>query len=907
MRQRTSLDGRWRFWPDVGSVLDQADHLSFVSEQERTKALGEPRPALVPRPWQAQFEDLRLWSGVAWYERAFTAPPSWAGRRVRLLFGSVDYLCSAWVNGKLAGTHEGGYVPFEFDVGAALRPGGSNTVTLRVADPGPGWELPRLRFAEIPHGKQSWYGPLGGIWQSVFLEASSARIVRRVAAHGDPSARRARLWVELDGGASEGETVECRVASPDRTRVASRRTAPLHQGAEDEGVEVEVGDPELWDVDAPRLYEVETALVSPDGREIDARRDRFGFRSFEARSGDILLNGRPLYVLGALDQDYYLGSISAPPSDEVVGRQFGLAKELGLNLVRCHIKVPDPRYLGWADRLGVLVWSELPSWGTLSEDSKARARATMEGMIRRDFNHPSIVIWTIVNESWGLDVASNDEHRRWLAETFAWVKALDPTRLVVDNSPCEPNFHVISDLNDFHFYRCMPDQTEQWSAWTASWARAPESSYSPHGDARLDGGEPLVLSEFGNWGLPDVANLVDADGREPWWFDTGGERIPVDFLAEGIQQRLEDTIVRPRGVRERFHEWSLEEVFGSWAGFVNASQEHQFESLGYEIQDVRRHEEIRGYVITELTDCHWECNGLLDMARGPKSYHARFTEINSPDVVIAVPERRRYASGEHASISVFASHFSDARLDGGHVAWAVPELGLRGSTGGVSLARGTTVEVGCFGFRVPALERPLRARVEASLRDALGAEINRTDLALLLFPEEPRGAPFTEVRVEPRWDQALDDHVASGGRAVVVATQADALPQGASIHVVARAKTKWEGDWAQGMGWLRRELRSGLPLLARVDLTWEGMNPRHVVLGYAPEAARDVLAGYYVGWIHATAATIAAFRHGAGAALACTFPLLDVAADPLARALLRRLVELAAAPELAPTTSLFSP
>jgi beta-galactosidase/beta-glucuronidase len=124
----------------------------------------------------------------------------------------------------------------------------------------------------------------------------------------------------------------------------------------------------------------------------------------------LLLNGEPLYLLGALDQDYYFDGICTPPSDDLLRRQVLLARELGLNCLRCHIKIPDPRYLYWADRLGILVWAELPNWGSLTT-AAARARATFEGLVERDFNYPSIIIWTIANEGWGLDLSSNEGHR----------------------------------------------------------------------------------------------------------------------------------------------------------------------------------------------------------------------------------------------------------------------------------------------------------------------------------------------------------------------------------------------------------------------------------------------------------------------------------------------------------------
>jgi beta-galactosidase/beta-glucuronidase len=155
-RQRVaSLDGAWAFWPDLTGRLPTGPGAPFVPVDERRRALGDPRSAMVPSPWQALFDDLRSWAGTAWYEKRFDVDGVWGDRGVRLCFGAIDYFCSVWVNGREVGEHEGGYLPFALDVTDAVRTGGPNTVTVRVLDVGPGQEVGWFPFAEIPHGKQS--------------------------------------------------------------------------------------------------------------------------------------------------------------------------------------------------------------------------------------------------------------------------------------------------------------------------------------------------------------------------------------------------------------------------------------------------------------------------------------------------------------------------------------------------------------------------------------------------------------------------------------------------------------------------------------------------------------------------------------------------------------------------------
>ena len=906
MRESTSLDGAWRFWPDVAGTLSPLDRARPPAERE----LGAPRAIRVPSVWQAEFDDLRLWAGNAWYERDVDVPAAWRDRTVRLRFGAVDYWCAVWVNGVPVGSHEGGYLPFELDVTSALRAGAPNTVTVGVIDPGPAEpDAGPFPFTEIPHGKQSWYGPLGGLWQSVALEAGAPVIVRTALVHGDVARGVADVWARLAVPARGGERLSYRVESPSGVR-RELEGGLLAAGQGEQRVEIEVGKPELWELEAPRLYRL-TVTLSWDGRALDEWSDTFGFRTIEAKGGKIVLNGRAVYVLGVLDHDYWEGPIVHPASEHEAREQLARVRELGINTLRCHLKVPEPEYLYAADREGLLVWQELPNWTRGTDAARRRGLETLAGMVERDFNHPSIVVRTIVNESWGLNLDGDGEHRRWLAQSYDALKEMDPTRLAVDNSPVDArrhrirsrgkkrvpldrsdlSFHVKSDLNDDHFYAAVPDGAADWARTVSQWVDEPTASWSPHGDAERRGDEPQLVSEFGAWGLPDVKQLRGDAVRDPWWFRTGRER------AAGT--------VCPHGTLRRFREWGLGEIFGSWEGFVAESQDHQFESLKFHIEEMRRHDRIAGYVTTMLADTHWEPTGLLDGRKRPKSFHERFREVNAEDVVIGRVERRALEAGDEGVAEVLVSHWSRHELDGAHVEWTLPELGLGGELRAGRIPVGSVARLGELRFTVPPLDGALRARLALRLLDGRGREVNRNSVTLLLLGERRPPASPGDAAVAERWDDELAAHVAAGGRALVLATDREAFPAGLSLRVARRARTKWNGNWAQGITWLRPELTVGLALGPRVDLAFAGLAPEHVVRGYGAEARSDVLAALYVGWIRATVATIAAFRHGAGAAVVCTLPLGGAnASHPVAARLLDRLLALAAAPDLAPRTEL---
>ena len=209
---------------------------------------------------------------------------------------------------------------------------------------------------------------------------------------------------------------------------------------------------------------------------------------------------------------------------------------------------------------------------------------------------------------------------------------------MVDNSACFPNFHVKSDLNDYHYYRSVPERREEWDAITAEFADSANWTYSGLGDAERRGNEPLVCSEFGVWGLPNPSKLLDAHGQEPFWFESG--------VTWGNGAGY------PHGAMDRYKALKLDSVFGTFDRFIEAVQWYQFNNLKYQIEVLRRHESICGYVITELTDVHWEANGLMDLNRNPRVFGDVFSHVNSDTVI--VPRVGRYSawSGDQFEIGL---------------------------------------------------------------------------------------------------------------------------------------------------------------------------------------------------------------------------------------------------------------
>ncbi len=398
-----------------------------------------PRNSRRPTDWQAgilvPFPVESALSGVMeridadhrlWYRRAFTLPTSWSGKRVLLHFGAVDWEATIWVNGRRAGEHRGGYDPFTLDITSALEPGSEQEIIVAVWDPTSSGYQPRGKQVNEPRG--IWYTPTTGIWRSVWLEPVP-----------EVSIDHLRLVPDIDGGhlmvtamvqaARDHDTVE--VLALEGTRVVSRAVGRVNSV-----IELEIPEARLWYPDFPFLYDLKVTLLR-DGAAVDEVESYFGMRkiSLERDADGILrmmLNNEFLFQIGPLDQGFWPDGLYTAPSDEALRYDIEVTKELGFNMARKHVKIEPDRWYYWCDRLGLLVWQDMPSGdryiGGNDPDIERTAQSArqFELELRRNIdalsNHPSIVTWVIFNEGWG----QYDTGR-----LTDWIGEYDPTRLVI--------------------------------------------------------------------------------------------------------------------------------------------------------------------------------------------------------------------------------------------------------------------------------------------------------------------------------------------------------------------------------------------------------------------------------------------------------------------------------------------
>jgi hypothetical protein len=882
---------------------------SFLHVPQDSITPAEVRSIVVPGVWQAQFPDLRMRAGIGIYQRRFALDPGWLRERAFLRFGAVFHFARVWINGQLVGDHEGGFLPFSFDVTTFLKDG-ENEIVVRVESPtdDPA-EFAEAPFAEIPFGKQSWYGPLSGIWQPVHLEQRVADHIAQVKIESDPDTGRVAAQVRLAEPLAAASGLEMRIVSPNGDLAA---TVSIKGSAAESGLLAVAVVPDVlrWSPAQPNLYRVQFALTR-HGRTVDLAEETIGFRKFETREGRFYLNDEPFYFRGALDQDYYADTICIPPSVEFLEDQFRKARELGLNCLRCHIKAPDPRYYEAADRVGLLIWAELPNGGFSTERSRARKERMLKGIVDRDGNHASIVCWTIINENWGVDLVHDAEHRTWLRNLYSWLKSYDRSRLVVDNSPLAPSFHIQTDIADCHFYAAFPDSRADWDRFVDGLAQRSDWLFSPEGDAVTTGEEPLVCSEFGNWGLPDPAELAGPGGEEPWWFETGHD------WGEGVMYA--------HGIEHRFRDWSLDRVFGSLRSFVEAAQWQQYQALKYQIERMRSRPEIAGYVITELTDCHWESNGLLDMRRNRRVFHDVFRTINADTVI--VPEWQRLSFWDDEMLPL---HLSIA--NGGR---AIENATLEVSVDGQRSARPcsapaeTVIAQEPVVLSLPTVDvgRCVTATFELRGPDKELIACNSLDIAV--HPRHLRGArsdtrvwaPTEDLRQRLRvqgyvvtetieqaelvvaagHDEAIAAHVRAGGTLLLLADGEMSLnpffPHWQNVRVQKRAGALWRGDWVSTFAWLRRRgTFAHVPGGTLIDTTFDRVIPELVISGCnLHDFQARVHAALVIGWIHKPAALIVERGYGKGSVVVSTFRLFrdEPAKDPTATVLLDALIRTA--------------
>nr|WP_202489993.1 glycoside hydrolase family 2 TIM barrel-domain containing protein [Streptomyces sp. SID8381] len=506
-----SLDGVWDFaYDDTGAGEREAWYAEGAAE-------AFDRRITVPFPPEAPASGIGETAPhpVVWYRRSVPHDLLAAGDGHRALvhFGAVDHRAKVWLDGRLVAEHTGGHSPFTADVTDALRPGADEHVlVVRAEDDPADLAQPRGKqdWQDRPHAV--WYERTTGIWQTVWTETVTAQHLTDLAWTPDP-ARGVRAEITLAEVPAAELAVDIvlshdgEVLAESTTTVRTPRSRidlvvpALRNGIDREDL--------LWSPERPTLIDARVTVRDLGaGTVLDTVDSYVGLRSTGVGDGAFLLNDRPYYVRSVLNQGYRADTLLANSGTDELRREVELIKAMGFNAVRVHQKAEDPRFLYWADRLGLLVWGEAPAAYEFGPYAVELFTREWLELVRRDRSHPSIVTWVPVNESWGASDIPHDPAQRHYSLALAHLtRALDPSRPVLSNEGWE---HTDSDILGVHDYSCDPDELTRRYGDAAAFDTV-LAGPGPQGRALAvtrrqteryaSGDAPLMITEFGGLSL----------------------------------------------------------------------------------------------------------------------------------------------------------------------------------------------------------------------------------------------------------------------------------------------------------------------------------------------------------------------------------------------------------------------
>jgi beta-galactosidase/beta-glucuronidase len=488
------LDGIWEFALDPSARWESPGEVRF----ERT--IRVPFAPETPASGIGESDFF-----VACWYRLLIRPPALAvGERLILTFEAVDYCATVWLQRRLIGSHEGGYTPFRFDITEQVREPGLQELVVRAHDDPHDLSKPRGKQDWLREPHAIWYPRTTGIWQSVWLEIVPE--TRIGSLRWTPNLERWELGLEAQiEGERRGDLRLCCELRVGPQVLAVDTYAPVGDvsrriGLSDPGID-DYRNELLWNPDSPTLIEAVLQLLAPDGEVVDRVESYTALRKIAVQGDRIVLNGRPLVLRMVLDQGYWPETGMTAPSDDALRRDVELAKAMGFNCVRKHQKIESARYLYWADRLGLLVWEEMPSAYRFTARAVERLTTQWLEAMRRDISHPCLMAWVPFNESWGVpnlpDVAAE---RSYIEALYHLTRTLDPTRPVVGNDGWES---VATDLIGIHDYDGDPERIARRYHVEAGIANLFRRE-RPGGrllTLESHSGQPLLLTEFGGIAL----------------------------------------------------------------------------------------------------------------------------------------------------------------------------------------------------------------------------------------------------------------------------------------------------------------------------------------------------------------------------------------------------------------------
>lgn len=575
-----NLNGKWQFeWDDKNEGWKD----KYANQQKLAREINVP---FVYQSKLSGIEDQAIHEYV-WYKKEVELE-NHKDMVTLLHFGAVDYYCKVYVNGQFVGEHEGGHTSFSFDISNRLVEG-KQTITLFVHDPFEDETIPRGKQFWQEESRGIWYTNSTGIWQTVWLEQVKNEHIEKVKFTSDFD--NGMIWLDLlvSGATNLKEknwfleyTISYKdvVIAEDRIKLTShtsKRAVDLIQNKIFRSNFHDAGF--AWTPENPNLFDVKLVLMNDSGDVLDTVKSYFGYRKIHTESGMVFLNNKPYYQKLVLDQGYWPDGLLTAPTASDLSKDIELAKEMGFNGCRKHQKTEDPLFMYYADKLGFLVWGECASAPVFTEKAATRLMKEWMEIVDRDYNHPSIVTWVPLNESWGVPNIHSDKRQQQFSKTmYHLLHAIDGTRLVISNDGWEATTTDICAIHNYNHGRLEEKTKYEYFKETLSSVENlishAHGKWQVYANGYAYQGEPILLTEFGGIGFK-------VDDQVGWGYTS------VQSEEEYIEdyRRIMDAIFQSKGL---------------W-----------------------------GYCYTQLTDVEQEINGLLTYKRKPKCKLSIIKEINN--------------------------------------------------------------------------------------------------------------------------------------------------------------------------------------------------------------------------------------------------------------------------------------
>ena len=541
-----NLNGTWSFDFDFG---ESGKDRNYQNSQDLGKQI------LVPYCPESKLSGVQHvdFINCMWYQRKISIPSDWNNKKIFLKFGAVDYMAEIYIDGNIIQRHYGGSSSFSVDVTRFVKAGQEHNLVIQVKDD--------LRSGLQTGGKQCTgyysggcsYTRVTGIWQTVWMEAVAENGLKSTVVRSDIDQK--QLIITPEFYKESDYTLEVVLKDGNKT-IAKKSVLCTNNSV----IVLPVKNMKLWSPESPFLYDIVYQVKDHDGNVIDEVKSYAGMRKVHIADGKFYLNNEPYFQRLVLDQGYYPDGIWTAPSDEALKNDIILGKNAGFNGARLHQKVFEERYYYWADKLGYITWGESASW-VMDVNNELAARnylSEWSEIVTRDRNHPSLVTWTPLNETWG---SRDGVYTRFVRDIYNITKAIDPTRPVNDASGDD---HVVTDIWSVHNYE--QDGTKLYEQLKFEEGKEPYRNSRDKKYLAVYEGQPYMVDEFGGIGW-----MAPEDRKDSWGYG-------------GLPQTEEEFYARLEG----------------------------------QIKALKDSEHVTGFCYTQLTDVEQEKNGIYYYDRSPK-------------------------------------------------------------------------------------------------------------------------------------------------------------------------------------------------------------------------------------------------------------------------------------------------